>query len=93
MEPKGPQGRYPEAREGGIGPSLIVGAITRPAALSDGAIINPSVVSGIEETVALAGTLLITGTFMWWARHLQLWIQHRAVVAMALLPAPLHCML
>lgn len=64
MGPQAPEGRYPEAREGSAGPDPIEGAITRPAGLSDGAIINPSVESGTEETVALAGTLLIIDTFV-----------------------------
>lgn len=42
------------------------GAITRPAGLSDGGndVINPSVASGTEGIMDVAGTVFIIGTFV-----------------------------
>lgn len=63
MEPQGTKGRYPETREGDAGPHPIEEAITGCAGLTDIVIINPLVVSGTEETVALAGILVFIDTF------------------------------
>lgn len=61
MESQGLQGRY-RGQDTSTGPNPTEGDITRPTGFNDGAIVNPSVVSGTEETVAV--TMLTIGTFV-----------------------------